>query len=327
MYNVKYISIHEGSVFVADKKETYFLAIDIGGSKVAAGIVDMRGHIISKRARKIPDGLNGDTDRLFEFIFDLAQRAMDEAGDVEIAAAGAAIPGICDEKSGVWVYSPFSGIKDVPVAEIISQRLNLDTFIANDVNAAAYAEKVFSQEKLDDYLWITVSNGIGGGLVLDGKLYEGAFGHAGEIGHVTVVEEGELCGCGKRGCLEAYASGASIARRYKEKTGYPLDITAHEVASLAVCGDERAIEIYDFAGYCLGKAIALSINLLNLKKVIIGGGVSESLDLLMPKINETVRKQVFMSANTHFEIQKTKLGYEAALLGAAAIAQKGINRR
>jgi glucokinase len=327
MYNVKYISIHKGSGFVADKKETYFLAIDIGGSKIAAGIVDMRGNILSKHARKIPDGLNEDKNKLFELVFDLAQKAMDEAGDIEIAAAGAAIPGICDDKNGIWVYSPFSGIKNVPAAKIIGQKLGLKTFIANDVNACAYAEKVFSHETLHDYLWITVSNGIGGGLVLGGKLYEGAFGHAGEIGHVTVVEEGELCGCGKRGCLEAYASGASIVRRYKEKTGYPFDITAHEIASLAMCGDESAIEIYNFAGYCLGKAIAMAINLLNLKKVIIGGGVSGSLDLLMPKINETVRKQVFMSANTNLEIQKTKLGYDAALLGAAAIAQKGINRR
>ena len=239
---------------------------------------------------------------------------------IMVEIAGATIPGLADAENGIWKFAPFSGIGDIPFARLLSERLSVPVVIENDVNACAIAEhRLGAAKDCGDFLWMTVSNGIGGALFLGGSLYAGAFGGSGEIGHLKVAgADAPLCGCGKRGCLEAVASGKGIERAYAEKTGER--ITAKEIAARAEAGDTTAAECYARAGAYMGDAISHSVNLLNLKRVILGGGVVGGQALFMPALLQSYREKLFEQANADVEIGISSLGYNAALLGAAAIA-------
>lgn len=290
------------------------LAIDIGGSKILAGLVDETGHVLQRVAMALPKEL--DAAWLIEKICELTE---------ELKGAhccGVTIPGLADPKEGMWLYAPFSGIRNVPVAHILSQRLGLPVYVDNDVNVCAIGEKVYgSCRDTDNFLWITISNGIGGGLVLGGEVYRGKYNCAGEIGHFVVEEDSPWkCGCGTYGCLEAVASGASISAIYRAVTGE--EKSAKEIAAFAKAGDATAASIYEKAARSLGKAIACSVNLLNLEKVVLGGGISQDFELLYPAMQSEVQRYLFKAANPNLIIEKTSLGYEAALIGCAAMARK-----
>jgi len=308
--------------------DKHILAVDIGGSKLMLGIVNSKGEVIC-RIKKLLNPLTA-KEEIINTVLAFSNRLRKEYANLEIDCVGVTIPGLVDAEHGIWVYSPFSGIKDVKISEILSTELSLPVFIQNDVTACAYGEKIFGCcKEINDFIWITISNGIGGGLVLNGKIYEGAFKNAGEIGHMNVMEKGELCRCGNKGCLEAYASGASIARRYIERKKTLQDsciFTAKTIADAARAGDTLAQEIYREAGYLLGKGISNAINLINPQKVILGGGVSTDMDLFTPALQRAVDEMVFKEANKNVVIERTALSYEAALVGAAAIAQKGMGR-
>ena len=242
------------------------LAIDIGGSKVMAGIVDSSGRI-KICERESLEG-NYELDDVIECILSITTRLRKKREYNDVARVGVTVPGLADPDHGLWVYSPFSGIRRAPIQSILSNALQLPVAIENDVNACAYAERRYGVcRDVESFIWVTVSNGVGGGLVLGGEIYRGAFLNSGEIGHVNVVEGGRLCGCGNRGCLEAYASGASIAKRYVElnRSGEKEipDIDAKGVGQRARNGDEIALRIYEETGYYLGKAISYAVNLIN----------------------------------------------------------------
>lgn len=299
-------------------KSNNIFAVDIGGSKLICGIVTNKGEIL-------------DTYRVdFKKIstLDDVSKAIKEGfkrlDTKDLKYCGVTVPGLCDAKSGSWLYSPFSGIENVPIAQMINEITGLTVYADNDVNVCAVGEKHFGSAKTDDdFLWITVSNGIGGALYLNGRLYSGANFTAGEIGHFIVEEQnGEECGCGNFGCLEAMASGASISKIYNKITNQNL--TTKEIAELAKNGDKNALEVFEKAGFYIGKAIATSVNLLGLNKVVLGGGVSENFDLLIPFIEKSFNRFVFKKANPNTEIIHSKLGYYAALKGCAAIVNENI---
>lgn len=297
------------------------LAIDVGGSKIVAGIVDGDGNILESERIPLPDGYGADF---------LLEKITEAAGKLLVygpCAAGITIPGLADPENGVWKYAPFSQIAEVPVARIVSRETGLPVYIENDVNACASAEKRFGACRSErSFLWMTVSNGIGGAVFLDGKLYTGENGNAGELGHFIVEEkDGFDCGCGRKGCLEAMASGRGISRLYRRGTG--RDLSAKEIADLARSGDPAALKAYETAGGYMGKALSFCVNILNIGTVIIGGGVSESFDLLEKPINSALSERVFRQGNPRVEVKRTALGYYAALVGAAATAQSGEERR
>ena len=300
------------------------LAIDIGGSQfrtALATVSDTSLEFVSVSQRLLSPDCT--TEQLFTM---LEEGIAESASTGEYERIGVTIPGLADPVSGTWVYACFSGIRNVPIVRILSEKYgNKPVFIDNDVNACALAERQFGICKdTKDFLWITVSNGIGGGLVLNGEIYRGHFGNAGEIGHFNVVEEnGFRCGCGNYGCLEAEAAGPGIARRYAvlQKKELP-DLSAREIAERARMGDETAKSVFDITGRLIGKAASYAVNLLNLEKVVIGGGVSNSFDLLLPSMEMTFRKKVFQDANPKAVFEKTGLGTDAGLAGAVALTMK-----
>ena len=298
------------------------LAIDIGGSQFRTALVtvsDSGIQFVSAIQRHLAP------DCTAEELFALLEESIAESAPCgTYERIGVTIPGLADPIGGIWIYSCFSGIRNVPIANILSKKYGgKPVCIENDVNACALAERKFGIcKETKDFLWITISNGIGGGLILDGKIYSGHFGNAGEIGHFNVVEENAFrCGCGNYGCLEAEAAGPGIARRYAAllKKESP-DLSAKEIAGLAGLGDEAAKSVFDTTGRLIGKAASYAVNLLNLEKVVIGGGVSNSFELLFPSMEAAFRAKIFRDANPQVIIEKTGLGLDAGLAGASALA-------
>jgi len=297
------------------KKVCY--ACDIGGTKLLCGLVTKDGEIIDTRKCPAPTEVTGE--KLEAIIEKFYHELRESNPEWEIDRCGMNVPGLADPRTGLWVYAPFSGIKDYPVAERMGKRLGLPVSIENDVNACAWAEKIFGACKdCDDFLWVTVSTGVGGGLVLGGKVYSGAFGGGGEFGHVVVEPGGPECSCGHKGCIESLAAGPAIARRYQKKTGQSLP--AIEIAKLARQGDPAAKEILDETGAYIGRGLAMVASVLNLKRYVLGGGVMMSFDLMEKAIRESFFREAFELPNRQAVIVPTGLHYEAGLMGAASLA-------
>ena len=288
--------------------------VDIGGSKLICGALSPNGEIIESIRFEYPKNYN------LETIVEYIKQGHDSLRHYDMAVCGAAIPGLCDNKNGKWLYSPFSGIENIPISDIIHDICGLEVFCDNDVNISALAEKYYGACKnTDDYLWITVSNGIGGGLFLDGKLYRGKHLTAGEIGHVIVEKNSHRkCGCGNFGCLEAMASGASISQIYNEITG--KNLSAKDICDIARSGDPVAKKVWHDAGFYIGKASAHAVNLLGFENIILGGGAAEGFSLLEDGLYEGYDKFVFKRANPSKNIfVHSAVGKYAALKGCAAL--------
>lgn len=304
-----------------DKKDKHILSIDLGGSKLMVGIIDYNGNILAKE--KIFLKLKVTKEYLVENIFMMTEDLLNQIKDIYIESAAVTVPGIADSENGILIYAPYSGIRNFEIGKILTERLQVPVFVENDANACAYGEMIFGACKgVKNFLWITVSNGVGGAVVIKGQIYDGIFKGAGEIGHINVVEDGYICGCGNNGCLEVYSSGPAIVRRYLEKNqNFNEEVTAKTIAEAAKKGEKSAQEIYKETGYFLGKAISYAVNILNPEKVILGGGISMDLELFLPEIHRVINKMVFRDANKNLVVEKTALFYDAALIGAAAIAK------
>lgn len=291
-------------------------ACDIGGSKLLCGLVTSDGEILDTESTPLPSDIT--TEKLEEYILSFYTVLTQRNPEAEPYVCGMTIPGLADAKKGIWIYACFSGISNFPIAERIREKLSIPVYIENDVNACALAEKIYGCcRDCDDFLWMTVSNGVGGGLVLGGKVYGGAFGGSGEIGHVIVEDNGPVCPCGHRGCMEAVAAGPGIARRYEAITGKWL--SAKDISVLARQGDEISMSVMAKTGEYIGKALGKAASLLNLRRYVLGGGVMQSFDLMEPYILEAFKREAFASPNKLAEILPTALKYEAGLLGACAI--------
>ena len=291
------------------------LAVDLGGSKLLLGLVGADGSI--QAVRRV-DPVPAQQEELLESITGYAASLQSE-GHAPPARCGVAIPGLTDPIRGIWRHASFSGIRDWAIRDELQDRLGIPVSIANDVDACALAERLWGGARDEpDYLWITLSNGVGGAIVLDGRLYRGPGFAAGEIGHMKAVRDGLPCGCGGRGCLEQYASGRAISRHYRDLRGDSL--SAATIAERAREGDEAALDSFRRAATHLGNVLADALMLLNLPRVFLGGGVARALDLMEAPLREALAANLYPEANTIPHLSPTRLGYEAALLGAASLA-------
>ncbi len=305
---------------LTSKNKDYVLGIDIGGSKLMIGIINSEGQIVTKNKYKWGTDLTGE--KVINTILEKSNNIL-KNNDYKVRGAGAAIPGLADKEKGLWVYSCFSGIKNIKIRDILAEKLGIPVVIDNDVNVCAFGEKIFGKCKhINDYLWITVSNGVGGAVYTNGQLYPGAFNCSGEIGHINVVENGAQCDCGKKGCLEAYVSGPAIVRRFLSKTSDfdKSEITAKRISEMARNKNKKALKVFSKSGYYLGKAIAAAANLINPERVVLGGGVSMAMDLFEEELEKSLDKFVFAEANKKLSVVQTGLSYNAALIGAGAMA-------
>ena len=297
------------------------LAVDIGGSKYMTGLILPDGTLLDKKRYVWTDYTQP---LIREQLIGAIRKLLEAHPDLHIIVGGITIPGLADPESGVWISTEFMGIKNYPIAKDLNAMFDLPFFIENDGRACVLAERYFGAgQDCDDFLYITVSNGIGGGLFLNGKLHRGTTGSAGEIGQCVVVENGRMSGDGTAGTLEMYAAAAGLVQNYLEAGGRRRidgkEPDGASIAALAAEGDPAALETFRLEGYYLGKAIATLHNVLDLKKVILGGGLSLAFDLYKDTLLETVYTQTYKRPYPSPEILATPLGYEGALYGAAAL--------
>lgn len=296
------------------------LAIDIGGSKVLVGVVDETGIVVEYDRKEYSSAYSLET--LYADVKRMAAPYMEK---YKPEICGVSLPGPVNGDTGVCPLAPFLGIRDWHAAEDLKQILGIPVYAENDANACAVAEKVFGKAAdVDDFMWITVSNGVGGALYLNGSLYVGANFCAGEFGHIRVEEDGKACTCGNKGCLESVASGRAVSAYYKEKTG--RDRTAKEIGALANEGDEIAVAAYRRAAKALGAVIAQAATLLDVNVCYLGGGVSQSLDLFKDDLIAEINDKLFLPIDKTVKIEYSGLGYYASLCGAAAVAY-GANKQ
>lgn len=305
------------------------IGVDVGGTKIAAARVEPDGSV-SRRFRTETRAAEG-PDRVIERICQGIECVM---GEEAVDGIGIACPGPLDSRSGVVLSPPnLPGWERIPLKERLEDRFQVPVCMENDANAAAWGEYLLGAGRwADPMIYITVSTGIGGGVVLDGALYRGADTYAGEIGHMIVDPQGAPCGCGRRGCLEAMASGTALARaaaealrngdgRIREWSGGSLPRAEHVFAAFRE-GDEVASRIIDDGIRYLAIGLANVVHLLNPRVIVIGGGVAGAGEMFFTPLRERLSNSLMPSFADTFELRPAELGADAGVIGAAALWAK-----
>jgi len=308
------------------------VGVDIGGTKIAAGVVDEQGEILARK-RVATAGRSAETvERTVSDLVKQLQR------DFDIEAIGIGAAGFVDEKRSRVNFAPNLGWRDEPLRMAVESATGLPVVIENDANAAAWGEYRFGAGRGSDYLVaITVGTGIGGGIITEGALYRGRYGAAAEFGHLSVDPGGRPCGCGNRGCWEQYASGNALVREARylaserrteaEKMldlgdGTPEGVQGVHVSTAAREGDPVALAAFDFVSRWLGQGMADVAAILDPECFVIGGGVSEAGDILLGSTVRAFGESV--TGRDHRTLPKivvAQLGNAAGLVGAADLAR------
>ncbi len=303
-----------------------FIGIELSGSKLRAATVSDEGVIGERREAQLEtDGLVGQVTQL---VADLRQNVG------EIQAVGIAIPGLVNRQSDRVVASrDLPGIVRETLHGELMEATGLRFELENDANAAAYGEfKIGAGRGGRDLFYITIGEGIGGAIILDGKLWTGASGFAGEVGHITIDTEGSECECGNTGCLETVASAPNIVRRANERLfrdstsslsrlAMNKNFTADDMAREAKEGDDFSLMMIERTGKYIGTGVASVINLLNIERIVLGGGVMQAGELILNPIIEEARKRAFQPCFEATQIVAAALGDDAATIGAAMLAR------
>ncbi|MEA4882618.1 MAG: ROK family protein [Clostridia bacterium] len=314
----------------------HYIGVDLGGTKIASALVDdtLQALRSVRLATQAEEGADAVMDRIVGSVLSLAEQT--PGGISGVCAIGIGAPGPLNHEAGIVDDAPNLRWRNVPVTRILSERLGRPVYLENDANAAALAEnRMGAGRGTRHMMYVTVSTGIGSGLVLNGKVFHGATGGAGELGHTTMLADGPMCGCGNRGCLEALASGTAIARRGREVArravgsrllraadGDLSAIDAALIARVASEGDPAACAILKSAFEYLGTAIANVVNMLNLEMVVIGGGVAQVGDILFDTVRQTVALRAFSFMAKEAPIVPASLGADVGVYGAACYAME-----
>lgn len=278
------------------------LGFDVGGTKISAVVGDESGHILS-RVRK-PTIRHLGKNRLAQQLQDMGNEALGKAGADKPDMIGVIFAGMVDSESGTVISSPnIFGLNNFPIVRPLEKFFDAPVTLENDATAATIAESLFGAGKgVENFVFMTLSTGIGGGAFINGKLYRGSHGLAGELGHMVIMSNGPTCGCGRKGCLEAIAGGRSIARRVSESVSAvrdseifsslkPDEITAAKVFEAKRKGDMLAQLIVEETIYYLAVGIVNVISVLDPELIIIGGGISRAGRELFTPLNEAVREE------------------------------------
>ena len=308
------------------------VGVDLGGTYIRAALADEVGEV--RERRKVETLAREGVDAVVGRIV----RAVEEVSDgAAVAAVGVCSPGPLNSKTGV-VYSPpnLLGWRDVPLAAMLRERLDVPVVVGNDANAAALGEFEYGAGRgFGHVIYVTVSTGVGGGIISDGRLLEGRRGAAGEVGHVVIEPDGPPCNCGNRGCLETLVSGTAIARQAREAIaagwetsvarlaeGEPRGVTAEVVARAAEEGDAFAVELMGMVSRWLGLGLAGLVHLFDPEVLIVGGGVTNAGELLMKPARETMVANIMPIYREDLKLVAPDLGPDAGLYGAVALARR-----
>jgi len=320
---------------LGDNAGDLILGVDLGGTKILTAVVNSQGKMLSRDHSITPaqKGHKAVIQSILESVHSALGRADVAISDLIVIGVGA--PGLLNPETGILFTSPnLPGWRDVPLRDIIQEKLGKKTFLINDANAAALGEFYFGAARgVRNFIYITLSTGIGGGIVIDGKIYSGAIGAAGEVGHMTIDDDGPICNCGNRGCWEMLASGTALAKeaRHRIKEGVKTSIleyaegdvekvTAQVIQSAAEQGDSLAKELIARTGYYVGVGLANLVNIFNPELIVIGGGLSNIGDMLFEPAFKVAGERAYMEAFQAVRFASAELGRNSGVLGAAAFA-------
>jgi len=328
---------------------TFAIGVDLGGTNLRIAAVDSTGKTLEKITTST-EVARGRDQVIDEMCAAIQQIILQQRGAGELAGIGIGVPGIIEMQTGMLHESPnLPGWHNYPVRDEIERRLQTAVVLENDANAAALGEKwLGAAAGVDDMCMFTLGTGVGGGLVLQGKIWHGMTGMAGELGHINVEPEGHPCNCGSRGCLEQYASATAVKRLAQESIAsgtaphmanalkQDVEFTSKKIFDLAMQGDAQARGIFERVGKALGTVIADMVNIFNFPMYVVGGGVASAWDAFAPSMLETIGRNSFVYRNTapyvnaaagdagggpvHGTIiTRALLGSDAGLVGAARL--------
>lgn len=310
------------------------IGIDIGGTKISVAVGDESGRIL---AYHVMPTLKGDRtpEAVKQLVAEIRRmiQSLSVPSRKKLTGIGVCLPGAVDAEKGIVPHSPnLSGWKGIKLAGILSREFRLPVRMVNDANAAAVGEMLFGAARgIKDFIYVTVSTGVGGGIVIGGRLLEGARFVAGEIGHMTIVADGDLCSCGRKGCFEAYASGGSIERYTRsvmKKRKIPGltrylkngQVSARAIKGAAHAGHPFALKAFQRAGHYLGIGLGSLMNVLNPEKIVLGGGVLEAAPAVFWKaMKQSLKETAWPEAYKSAKLVRTPLKKNVGNLGALAV--------
>jgi glucokinase len=309
------------------------IGVDIGGTKIAAGVVDEEGSILETHSVPTPSTAEGIVDAIAT-----AVTGASSGHDIEAVGIGAA--GYVDDKRATVLFAPNIHWRHEPLKDKVEQRVGMPVVVENDANAAAWGEYRFGAgQGHEDVICITLGTGLGGGIIIGNKLRRGRFGVAAEFGHIRVVPDGLLCGCGNQGCWEQYASGRALVRYAKQRAtatpenaeillalgdGTPDTIEGRHVSEAARQGDPVAIDSFRELARWAGAGLADLASLFDPSAFIVGGGVSDEGELVLDPIRKSFRRWLIGGEFLpHAQVLAAQLGNKAGLVGAADLARQG----
>jgi N-acetylglucosamine repressor len=319
-------------LYIINKKIGYIIGVDVGGYYIRAVITNIAGDVISQL--KENNNVSSDGALLTERVAALISKVKSSVDfeDSDFLGIGMSISGVIDYNEGRSIYCPnIEGLNDFPVKSFMEDKMGLPVFVDDSVRCMAIAEKHFGTAKgYDNFLFVSLGKGIGVGIYVNGKVYRSSTGLAGELGHITVAEDGPLCNCGNRGCLEAIASGPGIIRRAREgiESGIITSLssviagdferlTVEVIADAAKQGDKFAYYIINRTGEYIGIAIAAALNLFGSELVVLGGGIAGSGDIMTEAIKRTVQLRALGVISSRVKIVESSLDEFIAAKGAA----------
>ncbi|WP_300331483.1 ROK family protein [Fusobacterium sp.] len=312
----------------------YTVGVDIGGTNTKIGIVDEEGKIIQKEIIKTLsiEGVENTLKRIWDKIQELVDKS--KIDSTEVLGVGMGIPGPVKNKEIVGFFANFPWEKNINIAKLFKEISGKETKLENDVNVIALGEAKYGAGKgFLSSVTIAIGTGIGGGIFVDGKIISGFNGAGGEVGHMKLVKDGLLCGCGQKGCFEAYASATGIEREaisrlkvnkknklYEKLEGNIEKVEAKDIFDCAKEGDLFSIDIVDYEAEYLAMGIGNILNIINPEKIILAGGVSLAGDILLDRVKEKLKKYAMgVTLEENFSIEIGILGNDAGIYGASAL--------
>lgn len=305
------------------------IGLDIGGTKIAGGVVDADGTVLTELVEPTPE--DSDAEAVSAVLLDIVGRLREKHADVSAIGVGAA--GIVQWPEGRMLWAPNNAYRDWPVREQLEAATGLPAVIDNDANVAVLAEARLGPQPYRELVLVTVGTGIGGGLVLGGRIYRGPTGRGAELGHIVLNPDGPVCGCGNHGCFEAYASGTALTRMGREaadddpggliaRLGAERGgVTGQTVTAAAEQGDPVARDLFGRLGRWLGVGIASLANIFELEAVVVGGGLVSTGDLLLDPARRAAREFAYATqARATVPIRPAVFGGDAGMIGAALLA-------
>lgn len=305
----------------------YVIGIDLGGTNLKAGVVDADGKILHRLSIKTNSHADSQTisNQILSLIAEIIQCARVKESDM--IGVGLGSPGLVDKKGETILFSPnLPRWRNIPIKRIVAERFSKPCVLENDANAAAWGEKwVGAGKDVSSLVMLTLGTGIGGGIVIDNKLWRGANNVAAEIGHMVIQMDGPQCNCGNRGCVEVYASATGMVRRFREllRSGISSalkisdEITAKMINDAAIQGDRASLNIIEETGRYLGIALINIMHVLNPEMIVLAGGMIGSGELLMNPIRQVTQQRAFEASYKDTKIVFSQLGNDAGIIGAA----------